>query len=463
MESPRVHSPAPNGALCCLEWFTGWCSVCLGFQRWLRSISEVVFRDFSNLKNLKHLSMEVTNLNISILQNIGLLTSLESLSLGSCNLEGTLPDQGGLCELKHLQHLNLSDNNLRGSLPWCFGNLTSLQVLHLSSNQFSGNISPLRALTSLQELDLSDNHFQIPISLEPFYNHSKLKMFDGDNNQIYANKAELHFSITPKFQLNALTLSGCGVVVTFPKFLYHQHDLNYVDLSHNNLTGEFPNWLLDNNTFLFELVLVNNSLTGPLHLPTHSHQNLASLDISNNFFHGNIPIQVGSYLPMLWTLNISINHFDGRIPSSIGDMNSLQSLDLSYNKLSGGIPEHLARSCINLEYLVLSNNSLEGQIFSDVNFNLKYLMRLQLDGNQFIGKIPECLSNSSSYLRGLYLGDNHLSGRIPSWLGNMSELVDLKMPNNHLEGPIPPEFCQLQNLEVLNLSENNISGDLPEF
>ncbi|KAI9192432.1 hypothetical protein LWI28_022903 [Acer negundo] len=235
-----------------------------------------------------------------------------------------------------------------------------------------------------------------------------------------------------------LTFLDC---VTFPKFLYHQHDLSYVYLSHNNLTGEFPNWLLDNNTYLDELVLVNNSLTGPLHLPTHYHQNLTSLDISNNFFHGNIPKQVGAYLPMLSTLNISINDFDGRIPSSIGDMKELSFLDLSYNKLSGEIPEHLAKSCINLRYLVLSNNSLEGQIFSAANFNLKYLMRLQLDGNQFIGKIPKGLSNSSSYLRGLYLGDNHLSGRIPSWLWNMSELVDLTMPNNHLEGPIPPEFC----------------------
>ncbi|KAK0570621.1 hypothetical protein LWI29_004052 [Acer saccharum] len=163
---------------------------------------------------------------------------------------------------------------------------------------------------------------------------------------------------------------------------------------------------------------------------------------------------------MLSNLNISINDFDGHIPSSIGDMNSLETLDLSYNELSGEIPEHLAKSCINLRYLVLSNNSLEGQIFSAANFNLKYLSMLQLDGNHFIGKIPECLSNSSG-LEGLYLSDNRLSGRIPSWLGNMSELVDLIMPNNHLEGPIPPEFCQLQNLQVLNLAENNISGNLP--
>ncbi|KAI9192743.1 hypothetical protein LWI28_027288 [Acer negundo] len=248
--------------------------------------------------------------------------------------------------------------------------------------------------------------------------------------------------------------------VTFPKFLYHQHDLNDVVLSHNNLTGEFPNWLLDNNTNLYGLVLVNNSLTGPLHLPTHSHQNLRFLDISKNFFTGNIPIQVGAYLPMLWSLNTSSNDFDGRIPSSIGDMNSLETLDLSYNKLSGEIPEHLTKSCINLQFLVLSNNSLEGQIFSAANFSLVSLSRLQLDGNHFIGKIPECLSNSS-YLEGLYLSDNRLSGRIPNWLGNMSELVDLIMPNNHLQGPIPPEFCLLQNLQVLNLAENNISGNLP--
>ncbi|KAK1550383.1 hypothetical protein Q3G72_018234 [Acer saccharum] len=289
--------------------------------------------DLYNWKNLKHLSMDETNLNISILQRIGWLTSLEFLSLQYCNLEGTFPDQGGLYELKHLQELHLKNNDLRGSLPWCFGNLTSRQVLDLYSNQFSGNISTLRALTSIQYLSLSDNHFQIPISLEPFFNHSKLKYFDGDNNQIYAD-TESHFSITPKFQLNPLVLSGCRDCVTFPKFLYHQHDLNYVDLSHNNLTGEFPNWLLDNNTNLQLLVLVNNSLTGPLHLPTHSHQHLTSLDISNNFFHRNIPIQVGAYLPRLLTLNISNNDFDGHIPSSIGDMNSLETFDLSNNKLS---------------------------------------------------------------------------------------------------------------------------------
>ncbi|KAK0570972.1 hypothetical protein LWI29_009315 [Acer saccharum] len=396
--------------------------------------------------------MDHTNLNISFPRNIGLLTSLESLSLWNCNLEGTLPDQGGLCELKHLQLLDLSVNDLSGSLPWCFGNLTSLQVLYLYSNQFSGNISPLKALTSIQELYLSYNHFQIPISLEPFFNHSKLKSFSCKNNDLYA-ETEL-YSLAPKFQLNFIRMSGCRG--TFPKFLYHQQDLQAVDLSHNNFTGVFPDWLLENNTQLQHLLLVNNSLTGPLPLPIHSHLNLMTLDISINFFDGHIPAEVGVYFPGLTTLNMSKNALEGNIPSSIGDMKSLLSLDLSYNHLSGEIPEHLAEGCFSLELLALSNNSLQGQIFS-ANFNLTYLMSLQLDGNHFHGKIPNSLYNAS-YLRGLYLSDNQLSGKIPGWLGNLTELVELVMTNNHLKGPIPQEFCQLEYLEVLNLAGNNISN-----
>ncbi|KAK1549600.1 hypothetical protein Q3G72_004557 [Acer saccharum] len=402
--------------------------------------------------------MDGTNLSISVLQSIRRLTSLDSLSLSNCNLDGTFSDQGGLCEQVHLRKLDLSGNNLKGALPSCFGNLTSLEVLDISSNQFSGNISlsPLKALISIQQLYLSYNDFRIPISLEPFFNHSKLKSFTCKNNDLYP-ETEL-YSLAPKFQLNSIRMSGCKGSCTFPKFLYHQHDLQAVDLSHNNFTGVFPDWLLENNTQLLHLVLLNNSLTGPLLMPIHSHLNLMTLDISINFFNGHIPAEVGAYLPGLTILNMSKNAFEGNIPSSIGDMNSLGSLDLSNNHLSGEIPEHLAEGCFSLRLLVLSNNSFQGQIFS-ANFNLTNLLSLQLDGNNFSGKIPDSLSNTS-FIIGLYLSDNQLSGMIPSWLGNMSSLRDIIMPNNQLEGPIPPEFCHLKYLEVLNLAGNSIS-DIP--
>ncbi|XP_022755224.1 LRR receptor-like serine/threonine-protein kinase FLS2, partial [Durio zibethinus] len=362
----------------------------------------------------------------------------------------------GFCELTSLQYLDIGYNNLRGNLPECFSNLTSLESLLLYSNQFSGSISALKSLTSLRTLDLSDNYFEIPSSLGPLFNLSKLQSIFADNNTIYA-ETEMH-SLAPTFQLKEISISSC--VGSFPQFLYHQHDLRHVYLSNINLKVEFPNWLLENNTNLYALDLANNSFLGPFQLPSLSHTALSYLDISKNSFYGNIPNEIGAKLPSLWFLNMSKNNFGGSIPVSIGDMNSLRTLDLSNNKLTGGLPEHLAMGCSLLSVLILSNNRLQGSMFSS-NFNLINLRELQLDMNLFSGRIPDCLSNCT-FLTTLDLSDNQLFGDIPRWMGNMSSLEEIVMANNHLEGPIPKEFCQLNlNLKLLDLSVNSISGSLP--
>ncbi|KAH9687649.1 Receptor-like protein 13 [Citrus sinensis] len=421
---------------------------------------------FPHFKSLEHLEMDDARiaLNTSFLQIIGeLMPSLKYLSL-SYSTPGTnsigILDQG-LCSLMHMQELHIAHNDLRGSLPWCLANMTSLRILDVSSNQLTGSISssPLIHLTSIEELRLSDNHFRIPISLEPLFNHSRLKIFDAYNNEINAEITQSP-SLTPNFQLSHLSLSfGYGDGVTFPKFLYHQHDLVNVDLSHIKMNGGFPNWLLENNTRLETLSLVNDSLAGPFRLPIHSHKQLGLLDVSNNNFQGHIPVEIGDILPSLISFNISMNALNGSIPSSFGNINSLQILDLSNNQLIGEIPEHLAVGCVNLEYLTLSNNNLEGHMFTR-NFNLTNLRWLQLESNRFVGEIPQSLSKCSS-LEGLYFNNNSLSGKIPRWLGNLKGLKHIIMPENHLEGPIPMEFCQLYSLQLLDISNNNISGSLP--
>ncbi|KDO37806.1 hypothetical protein CISIN_1g003888mg [Citrus sinensis] len=422
---------------------------------------------FPHFKSLDHLDMVFarTALNTSFLQIIReSMPSLKYLSMSDSTLgtnSSRILDQG-LCSLMHLQELYIDNNDLRGSLPWCLANMTSLRILDVSSNQLTGSISssPLVHLTSIEELMLSNNHFQIPISLEPLFNHSRLKIFDAANNEIKAEITESHSLTAPNFQLQALSLSsGYGDGVTFPKFLYHQHDLEDVRLSHVNMDGEFPNWLLENNTKLRQLYLVNDSLTGPFRLPIHSHRWLRFLDVSNNNFQGHIPVEIGDILPSLISFNISMNALDSSIPSSFGNMNFLQILDLSNNQLTGEIPEHLAVSCVNLEFLALSNNNLKGHMFSR-NFNLTNLRSLQLEGNHLEGEIPQSLSKCSS-LEGLYLNNNSLSGKIPRWLGNLTGLKHIIMPENHLEGPIPVGFCQLYSLQILDISDNNISGSLP--
>ncbi|OMO98588.1 putative serine-threonine protein kinase, plant-type [Corchorus capsularis] len=298
------------------------------------------------------------------------MPSLKRWEIQYCEVSGNGLSINGLCEFTHVRRLEVSFNNLTGDLPDCFSNLTSLETLDLSSNQLYGDISALESLTSLQFLTLSNNHFKIPSSLGPLFNLSQLKFFSADNNTFFA-ETEMP-SLPPRFQLEYISLSCCGDGGSFPQFLYHQNDLQSVDLSNIYFKGEFPNWLLDNNTNLYRLVLANNSLFGKLQLPSLPHSDLSYLDISQNYFYGNIPIEIGAKLPSSQSLNMSRNHFRGSIPASIGDMNSLWDLDLSNNKLTGALPEHLAVGCSSLNVLILSNNGLEGQIFpSDFNLTVR--------------------------------------------------------------------------------------------
>lgn len=77
---------------------------------------------------------------------------------------------------------------------------------------------------------------------------------------------------------------------------------------------------------------------------------------------------------------------------------------------------------------------------------------LQGDGYNSIAEISKSLSNCP-WLKGIYLSDNHLSGKDPRWLWNLTDFVEIFMPNNHLSDPIPMEFCQLNS----DISEKEIS------
>ncbi|XP_039027801.1 receptor-like protein 13 [Hibiscus syriacus] len=423
----KLYKCEMNGSLNILEGLcemTNLQQLSLNFNNFKSSLPEC----FSNLTSLRNLDLSRNQFsgNISVLES---LTSLKTLYLSSNQFSGNID---ALKSLTSLETLVLSSNQFSGNID-ALKSLTSLETLELSSNQFSGNIDALKGLASLQDMWLSNNNFQIPVSLGPLFNLSKLKGLFADNNIMYG---ETHVpSSSPRFQLKAISLSCCGEAESFPEFLYHQHDLMSFHLSNIFFKGnQFPNWLLLNNTKLESIYLTNTSLSGSLELPLASHIHFSYLDVSNNFFNGSIPPEIGEQLPSLVFLNMSKNHFIGTIPSSLGHMTSLRVLDLSDNKL-------------------------EGKIFSG-NFKLPNLRVLKLNGNNFSERIPDLLSKSLLLLA-LDISNNKLSGRIPKWLGNMSSLQRIILSNNHLEGTIPIDFCQLDLIVLVDLSVNNISGSIP--
>ncbi|KAG5564759.1 hypothetical protein RHGRI_000834 [Rhododendron griersonianum] len=416
-------------------------------------------KDLRNLSNIENLLLDSVMLDDNLLY-IRVMTSLQVLSLRYCESKRILSIEG-LCELKKLRELDIRGTSFGDTLPWCLANLTSLRLLDITDNHFTGNIaqSPLINLTSLEYLAISNNHdFEVPISFKSFFNHSKLVFIESLNNTLL--EEEDFPATSPSFQLIGLCLSNSKhghITRSFPRFLYHQHDLILVELSRTDLTGKFPYWLLHNNTRMEKLILSYNSFGGPLLLPTRHMRNLFILDIANNHLEGFLPYQISSSFLSLEFFNVSTNNFEGNIPSSFGDMTALQVLDLSNNKLSGKIPVHLAEGCPSLRFLSLSNNNLTGPVLPHQN-NLTELEILYSDNNGFT-EISSSLSRSTKIFI-LDVSANRLVGKIPGFIGNIS-LWFLAMAGNHLEGPIPIEFCQLKDLRVLDLSENNITGAIP--
>eukprot|EP00258_Populus_trichocarpa_P033165 XP_024449184.1 receptor-like protein 15 isoform X3 [Populus trichocarpa] len=388
---------------------------------------------FLDLKNLEYLDLSYSTLNNSIFQAIRTMTSLKTLNLMGCSLNDQIPTTQGLCDLNHLQVLYMSDNDLSGFLPPCLANLTSLQRLYLSSN-----------------------HLKIPMSLSPLYNLSKLKSFYGSGNEIYAEEDD--HNLSPKFQLESLYLSSRGQGAgAFPRFLYHQFSLRYLDLTNIQIKGEFPNWLIENNTYLQELYLENCSLLGPFLLPKTSRVNLSILSISMNHFQGQIPSEIGARLPGLEVLFMSDNGFNGSIPFSLGNISSLQAFDLSNNSLQGQIPGWIGNMS-SLEFLDLSRNNFSGRLPPrfGTSSNLRYVY---LSRNKLQGPIAMTFYDSFEIFT-LDLSHNNLTGTIPEWIDRLSNLRFLLLSYNNLEGEIPFQLSRLDQLTLIDLSHNHLSGNI---
>ncbi|XP_043817337.1 receptor-like protein 9a [Manihot esculenta] len=305
-------------------------------------------QELSNLKNLKTLDVSYNQFNSSL-------------------------SATGLCGLKSLVELDLRGNQLSGPLPECIGNLTNLQFLDLSFNQLSGNIqSIVSELTSLKYLLLSGNEFEGSFSFSALANHSKLEAFilsPGSSRLELETENPTWF---PAFQLKYIQLSNCNLNVrtrAIPSFLRYQHDIRFIDLSHNKLVGTFPTWILQNNSNLGVINLGNNSFTGTFQLPNIKGDiinSMAGIDLSCNELSGSIPQEIGD-LHEIRSLNLSHNHITGSIPVSFSNLRSLESLDLGNNNLSGEIPSEL----VALTFLVTFNvsyNNLSGGVPNGAQF-----------------------------------------------------------------------------------------------
>ncbi|XP_024017249.1 receptor-like protein EIX2 [Morus notabilis] len=137
----------------------------------------------------------------------------------------------------------------------------------------------------------------------------------------------------------------------------------------------------------------------------------------------------------------------------------LTLLDVSYNQLSGELPDCWSRANA-LRVLILGNNNLSGKIPTSIGF-LTSIGILHLSNNNLTSELPPSLQNCTNLVI-FDVGGNKLLGPIPTWIGKShTKLVILSLRSNNFNESMPLELCHLVDLQLLDLSLNNLSRNIP--
>ena len=405
------------------------------------------------------------------------------ISLRANNLTGSLPSNLG--DLDKLTTLDLYDNDITGPIPISIQDMDSLKFLQLTFNNLTGGIPPeIGGATNLEIIRL------------------------GDNTNLGKDDLPLPIEIGNLSKLRDLTCFACGFSDTIPSEWSTLTNLTTLNFQSNDLEGPIPSWLPNNPNLAF-LNLLGNELEGTIPLNLAMLTNLKELNLSGNNLSGTIPNIFGnlsrlrilglggksfqfapskltgtipdiSSLDSLEELNLSWNKLTGNVPVALssftflkkvflgrnelsetipelGSYAALEEYDLSNNQLIGNIPPGLA-DATNLTRIDLGYNNLSGTIPS---FNSTKLVNVFLEENNLTGSIPTAFGNSITTLAKLFLNNNQLSGTIPAQLGNLVSLRELRLSGNNLTGSIPSSFGGMTSIQLLGLSNNKLSGSIP--
>ena len=115
---------------------------------------------------------------------------------------------------------------------------------------------------------------------------------------------------------------------------------------------------------------------------------------------------------------------------------------------------------MELRRLQLHGNALSAMIPEEIG-NLTNLIDLKLGRNRFTGRLPANISNLSSSLQVLDLMQNRLDGVLPDELFELRQLTILAVASNRFTGPIPAAVADLRLLSLLDLSNNILNGTFP--
>ncbi|CAB9514196.1 leucine Rich Repeat [Seminavis robusta] len=356
------------------------------------------------------LFLNQNNMGGSLPGELGFVTTLREIDLDFNNIGGTIPNS--YQQMTNMVDFFAAGNRLEGPIPAWIGNITTLENINLSTNYMTGELPlSLGNLANLEGLALDNNLFSS--NVEDVFDSSmvpglrNLTQFYLENNQLTGTLGD-HF-LREMTKLEYLDISDNYIAASIPLQLFTLPALKVLDLHDNDFTS-MPTFFQENSNLQL-LAMQKNQLAGnPVPTSINELKGLHHLDLSQNFFTGDIP-------------------------SSIGDMT-------------------------NLTYLFLAQNDFEANSIPYWIEGLTNLQELSLKDTQRTGTIPDFLGGLKGMLL-LDLDKNNLMGTIPVSLGDLENLSILLLNRNNLTSLIPDTFSSLSSLKLLYIDANdNVQGDL---
>ncbi|KAL6575725.1 hypothetical protein OROHE_000706 [Orobanche hederae] len=245
-----------------------------------------------------------------------------------------------------------------------------------------------------------------------------------------------HLVCSSDGRVTQIQVQGLGLEGPLPQNFNQLDKLQNLGLQRNKFYGQLPT-LSGLSDLQFAYLDFNNFDTIPFDFFRGlSNVRVLALDENpiNKTSGWGIPSDLAECTQLV-NFSCSASNVVGTVPGFFGNLPSLVSLELSYNRLSGTIPSTFRDSMLRVLWL---NDQEEGGGMTgtiDVIVSMVGLTSLWLHGNKFSGPIPSNIGALTS-LKNLNLNGNRLVGLIPASLANMS-LQNLDLNNNMFMGPIP--------------------------
>ena len=167
-------------------------------------------------------------------------------------------------------------------------------------------------------------------------------------------------------------------------------------LHDNNMTGSISNWTRVNSlTNLTWVDLSWNHISGSLPAEFGNIKNIEVLNMAWNKLEGTLPSELGNLnsngYAELTEFNFAHNELEGTVPSELGQLSALRMFDVSFNKLSGSIPDNYT-DWLQLQVMYLQGNSFQGTLPQEIG-KLSDVRYLNASSNQISGTVPPSIGN----------------------------------------------------------------------